>query len=1177
MWINKEVNMPEELLSAQKNGKLVIFAGAGVSMGFPANFPSFYKLADDVATYAGTFKLEEHEPIDHYLGRLVNQRINVHEIVRNMLTNPESKPTVLHHSLFSLFPNQDDIKIVTTNFDLHFSTVNSGVVEEYRAPVLPLGNNFNGIVYLHGNVNQIPRNLILTDGDFGRAYLTEGWATRFLHSMFDSFVVLFVGYSHNDLIMNYLARGLPPNTQRFAFTLEGTEEHWSFLDIEPIIYPKREKSDSHGALGDAINSWIKLSNMDFFEHEKRIKLLVETTPSLAPEDTDYLIKVIKDIPTLRFFVKYARGPLWIKWLEEKGFLYDLFVPNRILTEDKVIICKWIVENFILEDSEEFFSLIERNGQKINSVLWNEIAHKLSFTEKLPEPDILTKWVGLLLKLAPLQTNKYLDYILYRLKGSQYKMIVILLFDYLSRPQLLLKPHFQITEKRTDKLVDIEVSIKGDHYYLSKTWDENIKPNLNEFANLIEPIITNNIRMAHFILNSSGQANSQWDPISFDRHAIEPHEQDRYPRNFDVIINSSRDIINYFCLNNPEIALYLIESWFLSDVPLMKRISIYGLSKVNLNSDIKINWLIEKNVLYTFGLKHEVYQVLKFAYPVASYKQRDRLFKKILIGPEVKQEENIKAREYEIYNLIYWLSLVSPDCEIGNKYLKEFRNKYPTFIPRDNPDLHTWSSIGNIEHLSPLSVDEMLKENIENIFDLLLKFEGDWFNGPDREGLLEEVGKAAKQNFEWSWHLTETLISKQEITSDLWRAVFKGWNLSHLDQEKWEKIIILFETEKELSLNFKDDIIDLFTKALKSQDNKSFINFLDRAEIHIYYIWKEVSNINRQSQNNFTTDSSLNNAINNFGGKSVLFWLNGLTKRLEKEEGKNSRKLFDRYRSYFNEVLSNNSYTAQLGKVLLASQIHFLYSLDSIWVRENILPLLDWSTSPHQAAQAWDGYLSWGKIITPLLEETMVYYEQSYNKLSESLKHIRNRFCEHLAYIAVNSDVLQENNNQQLIKFVGSIEEKDRVSWTNFLNSNLEMIKSNEAKTTIWNKWIKGYWEQRILGAVPLSKEEVEKMLQWSIQLEPVFDEVVDKIINSPIPSLEHTYYYNDLESSNIIEKFPKKVIELLEYLLSATVDPFYNCSVLENIVKKLRLAINGEDELLRPVRLQLSRLGCNIS
>ena len=87
-----------------------------------------------------------------------------------------------------------------------------------------------------------PEEMILTDADFGRAYLveSEGWARRFLVELFRSFTILFVGYSHDDTIMNYLARALPASekAKRFALTKDNKNSYkkWQILGIESITY-----------------------------------------------------------------------------------------------------------------------------------------------------------------------------------------------------------------------------------------------------------------------------------------------------------------------------------------------------------------------------------------------------------------------------------------------------------------------------------------------------------------------------------------------------------------------------------------------------------------------------------------------------------------------------------------------------------------------------------------------------------------------------------------------------------------------------------------------------------------------------------------------------------------------------------------------------------------------------
>ena len=61
------VNFPPKLVDAAEQGKLVVFAGAGVSMGEPSNLPSFWKLAKGIAS---GFGLEPHDPLDQFLGSL---------------------------------------------------------------------------------------------------------------------------------------------------------------------------------------------------------------------------------------------------------------------------------------------------------------------------------------------------------------------------------------------------------------------------------------------------------------------------------------------------------------------------------------------------------------------------------------------------------------------------------------------------------------------------------------------------------------------------------------------------------------------------------------------------------------------------------------------------------------------------------------------------------------------------------------------------------------------------------------------------------------------------------------------------------------------------------------------------------------------------------------------------
>ena len=55
---------------------------------------------------------------------------------------------------------------------------------------------------------QLPSIGWFSNGDFGLAYLTERWASRFVGELFRDYVVCFVGYSVEDPVMRYMVDAL---------------------------------------------------------------------------------------------------------------------------------------------------------------------------------------------------------------------------------------------------------------------------------------------------------------------------------------------------------------------------------------------------------------------------------------------------------------------------------------------------------------------------------------------------------------------------------------------------------------------------------------------------------------------------------------------------------------------------------------------------------------------------------------------------------------------------------------------------------------------------------------------------------------------------------------------------------------------------------------------------------
>lgn len=181
MWITDQVELPPQLITAQQRGEVVLFVGAGASMANPSSLPSFGGLTDRIAGQAGLASPSDAQSLDQFLGDLAEQ-IGVHQRVHDIISNAQSSPNNLHRALVRLPKEAAQARIVTTNYDLHLSTAAAEFGEapqQFDGPALPLGDDFGGIVYLHGSIRQHPRFLVVTDRDFGCAYLTDAWAARF--------------------------------------------------------------------------------------------------------------------------------------------------------------------------------------------------------------------------------------------------------------------------------------------------------------------------------------------------------------------------------------------------------------------------------------------------------------------------------------------------------------------------------------------------------------------------------------------------------------------------------------------------------------------------------------------------------------------------------------------------------------------------------------------------------------------------------------------------------------------------------------------------------------------------------------------------------------------------------------------------------------------------------------
>ena len=1179
MWITDDVNLPEKLIKSQQEGCLVVFAGAGVSMGLPSDLPDSRELALEVA--AGTAQLEEDEPIDRFLGRLSERGTEVHLRASDILTRPNSRPTPLHRALVSLFCPHGAPRIVTTNFDCHFTAICvelfPGGLEVYCAPALPLGRRFAGLVYLHGSVDKNPEDMVLTDRDFGRAYLTEGWAARFLSDMFLNYTVLFVGYSHNDPDMRYLARGLPPNTSRYALMPVGQEDYWKFLGITPVPFQLRGGSGKYQAVTETIAAWVRYVQMGALDREAQVQRVVELLPPVERVTEDAMKAALTDIVTTRFFTRYARRPEWLMWAARHKSFEPLLRADGMTGEVQNELASWFAQHYVCEHPDTALVVLQGRGF-LPGVLWSAIAHQLTFHKPPPDPTTLLRWVSVLLRKVPERADlSLLEYILHQCRYPEDRETILLLFEYLTRPALDLSARPGLPEESAtaaDQLGLPKLSVPGTGFWLHQAWLLIIAPNMQYFAMPLVPILANHLRMAHILLTAFGQGDEQYDPLTFRKDQLDARDFPDYEEGLDAVIEGSRDVIHWLVEHRPEVAAGVIAAWTDSGIPLMKRLAVSGMARYHgVNADQRIRWLLARDWLYNLPLRPEVFDLLGHAYPDASADSRNQVLERAMLGPDEEEARNLDAqtRDYEVYNLLVWLNKVAPDDPAAAKSLQRYQSEHPQFAPRDRPELN-WGPIisGWVHHESPCSVDDLLQIDISEQMRWLLDFRGDPFAGPDREGLLSAMQQAGTQNHDWTWKVAEALAQQGEWDADLWTVIFQAWQKSSLTEDQWCQVVSVLNTYPKLLAHARA-LAGLLESAIGKKENRLPESCLTAAEEMSDRLWDAAVQQQRE-QPEVIGGGWLTSAINDIGGVLALFWLHALQEHTTPAREQRLDTLPVDFARRFSAAIWSPSLAGAMARVVLASQIHLLHSLDQAWTAQHIVPLLDWSINERQAEQAWDGYLTWGLFTDSLLAHLLPLYEQSFARLQTNLQEKRDRFCAHLADIALFSN-RSPANDPWLDHFLLNADIESHVHWASALHRRLASL-ADEQRQAAWTGWIDGYWVRRNTGVpVPLSEGEKQEMIQWVLDLGPVLAAVVQRIVATRPPSMANKWFYHRLKDTEHAAKNGAHVCHLLNHLLSGESGPFHECGDIDQMVRQMAKADAPKLELVMLCN-KVAELGC---
>ena len=406
------VTVPGPLVDAIEDGSLVVFAGAGISQGPPACWYGFERLAEKMA--AGSYIEREGADLDVWLGRVEKSERVVERRVRRYFLSKDPETNPPHKAIVRLWPRGAIPRIVTTNYDALFEKAD-GSLRTWGAPALPRGDDFVGVVHLHGDAHDPSSSLVVTDRDFGRAYLSEGWARDFLLSLYRTATVLFVGYRHDDTITSYLARGLgtggPPKYVLWPRG-EGQGVHtWEALGVASVEFPVTFGDFS--ALTDVLEGLGAYVRKTEAERHGHIRTVVEAGPdSISDEDASVLRRTLAHDGRVRYFTETARGLGWLRWLRDQGFLDRLVGRGAPVTSSDLEVGQWLAGLAATDDGQAVRAILTEMGGQMEPKVVAMIAHKVWFAEgdslerlqnwgaALLRPPVLTESLEVLLAEAP---------------------------------------------------------------------------------------------------------------------------------------------------------------------------------------------------------------------------------------------------------------------------------------------------------------------------------------------------------------------------------------------------------------------------------------------------------------------------------------------------------------------------------------------------------------------------------------------------------------------------------------------------------------------------------------------------------------------------------------------------------------------------------------------------------
>lgn len=1125
------IEVPDGLSRAYDEDRLVLFCGAGISVPEPSCLPNFVGLVRDVvATVARDDIVDDQTQLDVLLGDLDREKVPVHRLVAERIES-SGRHNALHTHLVRIAHRRTP-RIVTTNFDQLLESAESecGLSSAtYVAPALPQGDDFEGIVHLHGLVPTGPGEaVVLTDRDFGRAYVTRGWATDFLERTFEKYVVLFVGYSASDPMLRYFARSVNAGGNLFALSSPSvSSEVWASIGAHPVYY--QNDTGDHEMLASLLERWCDRGEGSATERYDAITQIALSDPPTDPLASDELVWKLGDPEYARPFLERAAPEIWLPWLRDHKLTGQLFGEGTPVEPESALWdwARWVTASIQVDGGDMLAAMCAEQNAQVTFPMWFNMWSHLN-TNYSPTPTqrslvalvMMAPTVGefdrkaLLLESLATADPDLAQFILRRMLDA--KLVVTAQSGFLaSRP------------------VNFEVKFQFSPDFFEQAWSL-LLPLLDEPIRLLESALS---RIADSDADISVlQSGGAQYYISHQRPAVDDDDQSRADQ-WDFVISVARDLLrNHTRQVGSELAFSLVQR----KSELLQRLGFDALANHDgLDQARTLHVLVDTGALFIVGLKPEAFAALARSFPSANDSAKREVIEHIQLFDSAERSE---IRDYERYNLLVWLNEQAQGPEVAAAFAAH-QTAHPEYAPRPKPDRNWWS--GGAFSVPPYEAQGLfLTLEPQEVIDALLRDPslGDpW----DAETPLAELTMYLEQRPGQLLELVRILAQSRTEDAGIWSRVLSSLDIRTL--ELWAEFVVAGIAAIGDVEQLSHDLYALVTKETKNLSLRESA----RRERFAFQLWEKVPD--GPAVDTSSDQTAILTSAKGLLATAFLGLIIGAANRRQ------PRRLTATSRRQLRELVE---YAHAIGGPTVAAvwtNAFSLIALEPGLFSESILPMFE--TSSARAPFAWNGFLrsgSWSEALREVLEEP---FRRSFGWVRENVRGSVSRFLEHHAYLFASQDVSARVDWAD--PFYLAANESERTSWLREVGQVPGQIKDPK----VWLR-LDRYWDRRLRNLpAPLSSLEQSALYGWLGETGEYFTDAAKRFSSGPSVSSPGAGYFH-VNLDDLPTQSPAAVGAVMLHLVrSSPVVPYFVRQIFDHCYGLLTidpdLARNIAEELLR--------------